>query len=597
MKQGNRMQFVFFGLLLLAVFSGYSQGSDFQSIHQIQQEHYRHWSDRTISFFDSINGFSKSLSDNIKTNNLGKRVFGYQPYWGGSNYLNYQWDKLTDLCYFSYEVDPGTGLPTTIHDWYTSPAIDSALINGLKVHLCVTLFSGHALFFGNETAKQSLIDQIIDLIINRNAHGVNMDVEALPSSQAENFSNFMIDLSTQLSAILPEAEVSIAAPAVNWSNKFNIPLLKDYIDFFMVMAYDYYWNGSGEAGPVSPLYSMTSYYDYNFSKTISYYQLQGVPDSMLVMGVPYYAYQWPTQGQYAPSSTTASGTAYTYANIKNNSSGNYSPGNKHREPNSFAPYYSFQAGGWYQCFLDDVYSMGKKFDIVNRRGLGGIGIWALGYDNGYSDFWDLIGEKFSNGNEASTSDTIFDSGGPSWDYYNDENYLYTITTPENTQVNLSFSYLELESGYDSLWIFDGPDSWAGLIGVYTGDSIPPLIVASGHHLSFKFNSDAGITAPGWRAVYDTMPVSGIYNKQDYPSLFVFPNPTRDRIVVFNGKRFKSEVYTGIIYSITLQSLKKFLINPGDLPYTLDISDLPAGVYLLQIGEGNHIIATAKIVKQ
>lgn len=528
---------------------------------------------------------------------LQKRVFGYHPYWGGNNYLNYQWNLLSDLCYFSYEVDPSSGNPLTIHDWETSPAIDSALAHSVKVHLCVTLFSGHTIFFESEIARQNLIDQIIVLIQDRGAQGVNMDVEALPSSQSVNFTNFMIDLCNQMEAALPEAEVSIAAPAVNWSNKFNIPVLKDHIDFFMVMAYDYYWGGSGEAGPVSPLYSMTGYYDYNFSKTISYYQSQTVPDSMLILGVPYYAYQWPTEGQYAPSSTNGNGSAYTVANIMNNASGNYNPGNKHREPNSFAPYFAFEVNGWHQCFLDDAMSMGKKFDIVNYRRLAGIGIWALGYDNGYTDFWDLIEEKFTEGSSALTADTIFDSGGPTWDYYNDENYLYTITTPENTQVHLSFSYLEMEPGYDSLWIFDGPEMWASLIGVFSGDSIPPLIMASGNKLSFRFKSDAGITAPGWRAVYDTMEVSGIFNKQPIPQLLVFPNPARDHIVLLNFNTSLFEACRGVIYSNALQSLKEFQIDPGNFPYTLDISDLPAGVYFLKIDDGNHVIATAKIVKQ
>ncbi len=102
---------------------------------------------------------------------------------------------------------------------------------------------------------------------------------------------------------IPGAEVSIAAPAVNWNDKINIPVLNNYIDFYVVMGYDYYWSGSDFAGPVSPLYSVTGSYNYNFSKTISYYQSQSVPNEKIIIAVPYYAYQWPTEGQFAPSST------------------------------------------------------------------------------------------------------------------------------------------------------------------------------------------------------------------------------------------------------------------------------------------------------
>ena len=266
-----------------------SQDEIFKSIHQEEAEYYNELGLTTIKEIDSLQIFllpEKSIES--KSDTLVKRVFGYFPYWAGSNYMNYQWDLLSDFCFFSYEVDPFTGNPLNLYDWETSPAIDSALANNVKVHLCVTLFSNHHTFFQNPDARQTLINNIISLIQTREAHGVNMDIEALPNSQGNAFTDFMIDLNEQLAEVLPEAELSIASPAVNWSGTFDIPALNQNIDFFMVMAYDYYWNASSQAGPVSPIFSMTSYYDYSFSKTISYYQAQGVENDKLILGVPYY---------------------------------------------------------------------------------------------------------------------------------------------------------------------------------------------------------------------------------------------------------------------------------------------------------------------
>ena len=473
-----------FLLIISSFYYSFAQDKDFKSIHQEELEFYNQYSCYTTNQFDSLHNFiNLDKSFQSKDYQLTKKVFGYYPFWAESNYLNYQWDLLCDFCYFSYEVDPYSGDPLTTHDWETSPAIDSALANNVKVHLCITLFSDHYSFFGNQDAQQTLINNIISMLQERGAHGVNMDVEALPSSLGDAFTDFMIDLCGQLNDTLPEAEVSIASPAVNWSGTFNISLLKDYIDFFMVMGYDYYWNGSSQAGSVSPLYSIVSNYDYNFSKTISYYQSQGVSDEKLVMGVPYYARQWPTTGQYAPSAATGSGTAYTYRYIRNNSATVYINENKHWEPNSFSPYYSFQNKGWYQCFVDDIYSLGKKYDQVNRRNLAGIGIWALGYDDGYTELWELIADKFTEDAIISTADTIFDTGGPSFDYYNNENYTYTITTPEGTNLYLSFSYSNLEQVYDSLWIFNGSDTTSQLIGGFSGDSVPAMIIASGNSIT------------------------------------------------------------------------------------------------------------------
>ncbi|MCD4736644.1 MAG: hypothetical protein K8R53_11415 [Bacteroidales bacterium] len=202
--------------------------------------------------------------------------------------MNYRWDLLSDLCFFSYEVDPATGDPVTTHNYLNDPVIDTALANGTRVHLCITLFSGHGSFFSNSSAQDKLIDNIIYYMNQRNAIGVNIDFEAMSSSHSNSFTCFMIDLCDAVHTTIAGSIVSIATPAVDWSETFNLQELKEYVDFFMVMGYDYYWNGSSIAGPVSPLYCMTSGYDYNLSMTLSYYQSIGVTTVKLIIGIPYF---------------------------------------------------------------------------------------------------------------------------------------------------------------------------------------------------------------------------------------------------------------------------------------------------------------------
>jgi len=589
------------GIFVLSYFFFFSllsaQEANFKSIHQEESELYHKFNSYTPSQFDSLNGFSIKNIINSKEYQLTKKVFGYFPYWAGNNYLNYQWDLLSDLCYFSYEVDPNTGNPVTIHDWETSPAIDSAFANNVKVHLCVTIFSGHYIFFGNEEAQQTLISNIITLIQDRGAHGVNLDVELLPASLSYEFTNFVTYLDNQLSVQIPDAEVSIASPAVNWSNTFNFSVLNDHVDFFMVMGYDYYWNGSSQAGAVSPLYSLVSNYDYNFSKTISYYQSQGIPNEKIVIGVPYYARQWPTTGQYAPSATIGNGTAYTYRYIQNNSASVYTKENKHFESNSFSPYYSFQNNGWYQCFVDDVYSMGKKYDQVNRRNLAGIGIWALGYDDGYSELWELIADKFSENAVLPTTDTIFDTGGPAFDYYNNENYTYTFSTPESTNLYLSFSYLNTEEVYDSLWIFDGLDTTSQLIGGFSGDSVPMLIVSSGNSLALQFKSDNGITNTGWRAVYDTLPISSINPETITNNLLVYPNPAYEKVVILPV--FYSSLEGGPRKVIIQNSSGQIVYNTSvplfEESISISIIGWNPGIYVISFFKNGILHGTEKLI--
>jgi len=584
----------------------FSQNQAFRSVHEEQNEYYNKSGLLSIADFDSVNHFVLiPAAKKVENLQLNKRIFGYHPYWGGSNYLNYQWNLLSDFCHFSYEVDPGSGLPTTTHSWDTSAAIDSALANNVKVHLCVTLFSGHSTFFTNPTAQQTLIDNIINMVESRGANGVNMDVEALPSAFGEEYTAFLISLCDQMHTTLPGSEVSIASPAVNWSGTLEIEILKDHIDFFMVMGYDYYWNGSSQAGAVSPIYSMVGNYDYSFSKTISYYQSEGVPNEKLIMGVPYYSREWETEGQYAPSNTTGSGEAHTYSYIQNNTSGNYSVENKHFENNSFAPYYSFNSGGWKQCFIDDIYSMGKKYDIVNRRGLAGIGIWALGYDNGYNEMWELIASKFTENDGYLLSDTIFDTGGPAFNYYNYETYTYTITAPVEKVIELTFNYLDLEPVYDSLWIFNGPDVSYDQLAVFSGISNPGTIYSTGNHLTIKFFSDLGITDSGWEAIYEIVNSTEI---SEYPTekgltdFAVYPNPFKYELQtsfsLTNPARVEIGIYNTTGSIITRRQYDKFLPGQNLISFNRELlGGLAASTYFIYLKIDEKIFDGKVIVKE
>ncbi len=45
-------------------------------------------------------------------------------------------------------------------------------------------------------------------------------------------------------------------------------------------------------------------------------------------------------------------------------------------------------------FIEDKKSLGIKFDFAKAKNLGGVGMWALGFDDGKIDFWALLQEKF-----------------------------------------------------------------------------------------------------------------------------------------------------------------------------------------------------------
>ena len=135
-----------------------------KSIHQEESEKYAQYNFSSDAQWDSLRFFETGKQHphppapfeggqkrSSRACNLNKRVYGWHPYWNPGLEANYDWNGLTDFCYFSYEVNSATGAAITTHNFATAPAVTTALASGVNVTLCATLFSGHTAFFASST--------------------------------------------------------------------------------------------------------------------------------------------------------------------------------------------------------------------------------------------------------------------------------------------------------------------------------------------------------------------------------------------------------------------------------------------------------------
>lgn len=480
---------------------------------QEQSNHYKnlHFSKESQwdSLFKAENGTATLQNPPINKTSactLNKKVYGWHPYWVGNVYTNYDWSMLSDFCYFDYSVSPTTGNNTNgSFAWASSAAVTAAINNSVNVHFCATLFSSHSTFWGSSTAQQTFITNAINLLNSRpGSNGINIDFEGMGASDKVPFTTFMTNLCNQVHAANANYKVTMALYAVDWSGTFDMPALNAVVDNFIIMGYDYYYSGSTTAGPEAPLYNFQTGYNQTLSKSITYYLKQGASKNKLLLGLPWYGREWETVGQLAPSSTVSGGftSSRTYNYVRNNAT-TYSAANKHWESNSYNPYWSYQvSGAWRQAWVDDNYSYSRKFDLVNQRGIGGIGIWALGYDDGYTDLWNLIKDKFSTCATTACTDSIFDMGGPTRNYYDNENYVYTIAPTGANKVKLNFSYAISEVNYDTLFVYDGNSITSPTLGVYTGTTNTTFTLTSTTpSVTIRFKSDGGTVSTGYKAVW------------------------------------------------------------------------------------------------
>lgn len=342
------------------------------------------------------------VDSKIKTESVlreGFEVFGWHPYYMGNAYESYNFNLLTTVAYFSYDVNPETGgyrSAQPIEDWKTTALIDSAHAKGCQVLLTVTNHGGNnnRAFLSNLTAQQNLIDSLISLLQYRDADGVNIDFENIPNSERDNLTSFVRTLHAVLKQVNPKYSITIALPASDHSDAFDIKAILPFIERFVIMGYDYHSGVSKKPGPIAPLPPKGSKKKgYNLQNTVNEYIAEGLPQSQMIMAFPYYGRVWrATTPDFSDGEFTES---LTYRAIRSS----YEPMHEiiydDSTASSYFKYKDEETGQYVECWFDNEKSFAAKYDWVDDQKLRGVGIWALGYDNGYPELWTLIDTKFS----------------------------------------------------------------------------------------------------------------------------------------------------------------------------------------------------------
>ena len=133
----------------------------------------------------------------------------------------------------------------------------------------------------------------------------------------------------------------------------------------------------------------------------------------------------------------------------------------------------------------------------------------------------------TNGTVTTCTGNFYDSGGPSGNYANNENFTETFyPSTAGSMIRFTFNTFNTESGYDYLRIYNGTTTAAPLIGTYNGTTGPGTVTASNASgaLTFNFTSDGSVTPAGWSAsisvaivqLFHRLPISRI---QYYTSNF------------------------------------------------------------------------------
>ena len=332
-------------------------------------------------------------------------VFGWHPYWMGSAWKSYPFELLSTISYFSYKLDPKTGSytnPEQIQEWRKTAMIDSAKLKKTKVLLTVSShgYKNNNSFLGDQSKWSTMIDSLTNLLKYRDADGVDINFEGLPYLKRGSFNRFIQALRKRLNQNITNKTpiISMTLPAVDSREIFDVLHLNKFIDLFVIMGYDYN-TGPQLQGAVAPLLPFETE-NISLNNTLKYYLDIGIDPKKTILALPYYGSMW--EGTLSEDGSTSSmfERKVTYREIRSLFNEDFITRNKLTpvlEKKSMTNYFNinYPDNTSKEVWFDDDYTLGKKYDFALTNKLKGVGIWALGYDNGYNELWDVIENKFA----------------------------------------------------------------------------------------------------------------------------------------------------------------------------------------------------------
>ena len=344
-----------------------------------------------------------------RNDGAGKIVMGFLPYWNIKYEPTIQYGKLTHLAFFGLNVNADGSIQKREKAGNLEPgwaAYQSAKMgeivrkahnNGAEVILVLRAFDNQTIesILSSRDRQEKLIAEAFEAVKTKNLDGVNIDFEYVgspPKVVRDQFSKLVEGFRYHCSLLIVSCSLSVDAYADAADNDriWDITSLGEIVDYIVIMGYDFTRPGSEYSGPVAPLDQI--------KEAIAAYS-KTVPITKLILGVPYYGYEWPTLSREPISKTTDIGYLATYRRIREMILGT-DPAKLGTpqlgwDEESFTPYLiSTKSGKTTQVFYDDARSLGLKYDLVNESGMAGIAIWALGYEGEHPELWELIRKKF-----------------------------------------------------------------------------------------------------------------------------------------------------------------------------------------------------------
>lgn len=242
------------------------------------------------------------------------------------------------------------------------PTVQNTTSNGFDGTAVQTMLATAA-------SREAHAGAIAQLVINQAFDGIDVDYENVPTASRANFTAFLTTLAGKLHAIGKKLSVSVYAKTSDgetWTGAGaeDWQAIGQVADSVKIMAYDYHWSTSAP-GPIAPL---------TWLDQVAAYAESAIPAQKIMVGLPFYGYDWSGNNGTDVGYTQAIQTAQTNgATITHDANGEAT--------------YTYNGR---TVYFQDATSYQKKIDLLKQKhpGIGGFTAWAAGQED--PNVWSII---------------------------------------------------------------------------------------------------------------------------------------------------------------------------------------------------------------
>lgn len=302
-------------------------------------------------------------------------VFGFAPYWTLDAAPGFDLHSITTVAYFGVDVNPDGTVLQSGDGWtgYQSQQlvdlITAAHADGDRVVLTAENFDQSQLhqLVRDPQAPTRLAGALSSLLQQKSLDGVNLDFEGTDGGDRALYTAFASSVAHQLKQANPKWQLTVdtyGGSAGDSSGYMDVPDLAAAFDALFVMAYDMY--SSDHASPNASLgEDLTTLANYT---TV-------IPASKVILGLPYYGYDFPTADGNPFSKATGAPSPITYGQMEQKSLTVY------WDKADATPWAAYKDGSqWHEIYFDNPTSLSMKARAADEYGVSNVGIWALGFD-------------------------------------------------------------------------------------------------------------------------------------------------------------------------------------------------------------------------